>query len=170
LTSNGSFPVAHNSTYLGLNVERKKNMESWSSTLLRLSSLVPFLLLISHLLLRFGCNYVTQYYLRNLLLILCYISFILRTRLVAQFFVIWRGPVYLYTNSWPIAVRQDVWQMTVALNFVTLQMCTEMESVKLYGSQQTLGSDYSNDKLHLLEAKVLFICQCLLQICMTGIY
>jgi len=44
-----------------------------------------------------------------------------------------------------------------------------MESVKLYGSQQALGSDYSNDKLQLLEANILFICQYLLQICMTGI-
>lgn len=45
-----------------------------------------------------------------------------------------------------------------------------MESVKLYASRQALGSDYSNDKLQLFEAKSLFIFQYLLQICMTGVY
>jgi len=55
--------------------------------------------------------------------------------------------VYLYTQSWPIAVRQDV-----ALNILTLQMRTEMDSVHLHGSQQAFRSDRNNDELQLLEA------------------
>jgi low temperature requirement protein LtrA len=34
----------------------------------------------------------------------------------------------------------------------------------------TSFSDYNNDDLQLLEAKILFICQYLVQIYMTGIY